>query len=112
MKTRMGCVYRRSELTILRNERTMKLRLDIGGTGDYGLRDWYALCGTVRKLVDRDKERGATVSWARDKGDENVEIGTLGLESVHCGTNCCGVGLGYDRCTEDRTGVDRGLMGS
>ena len=53
MNTRMGCVYRRTELTILRNERTMKLRLDIGGTGDYGLRDWYALCGTVRLLVDR-----------------------------------------------------------
>ena len=32
MNNRMGCVDRRTELTILRKERTMKLRLDILGT--------------------------------------------------------------------------------
>ena len=42
-----------NSISQLRNERTVKRRLEIGGTGDYGLGDWYAVCGTVRLLVDR-----------------------------------------------------------
>ena len=34
------------------DERTMTLKLEIWGASDYGLRDWYTVCGKVRRLVN------------------------------------------------------------